>query len=230
MPGNDAVPEVPFRLDIAGGPTVRWSCSPEHPDALAIGWLLAEGYLEVDEPLPSPVVDASGRGIHVRVEVNQERLRRGNALRQARLEGGTAMVARAVADPAPPDPETAAALLRALYGDEGGRSGGVHAAALSDGATLLFRVEEVSRHNAVDKVVGLALLAGRSPRGLGLVVSSRVSGEIAWKAARAGLSWITSRSVPTTLALEAAGAAGIAILGRAAGRAARLFTPPEAER
>lgn len=229
MPRNDAVPEVPFRIEIAGGPTVRWSCSPEHPDALALGWLLAEGFLEVGEPLPSPIIATDGPGIRVGVELNQEQLSRGGAVRRAREAGGWGVAAREPrARQAPPEPDSAASLLRALFGDGEERPGGLHAASLSDGSTLVRRVEEVSRHNAVDKVVGLALLAGHGPDGLGLVVTSRVSGEIAWKAARAGLSWIVSRSVPTTLALEIAGAVGIPILARAVGRSARLFAPAEA--
>jgi FdhD protein len=75
----------------------------------------------------------------------------------------------------------------------------------------------------VDKAIGGGLLAGANLARLGLVLSARVSADIAAKAARAGLAWIASRSVPTTLAVEIAEAAGIPIIARAAGPEARVF-------
>jgi FdhD protein len=106
-----------------------------------------------------------------------------------------------------------------------GELGGLHAAALTDGVELLFAIDEVGRHNAVDKVIGQAILAGVPTSGLGLILTSRISGEIALKAARAGLNWIASRSVPTTLALEIAAVAGLQILARATSREPRLHIP-----
>jgi FdhD protein len=82
----------------------------------------------------------------------------------------------------------------------------------------------VGRHNGADKAIGGALLAGSALRGLGLMTSARISGEIAEKAARAGLAWVASRSVPTTMAVEIASAAGIPLIARAAARDARVFT------
>jgi FdhD protein len=101
----------------------------------------------------------------------------------------------------------------------------MHAAALSDGRELLFAIEEVGRHNAVDKVIGQAILAGMPTAGLGLILTARISGEIALKAARAGLGWVASRSVPTTLALELASRAGLPLLARAVAKEARLHEP-----
>jgi FdhD protein len=101
----------------------------------------------------------------------------------------------------------------------------MHAAALTDGEQILFAIDEVGRHNAVDKVIGQAILAGTPTTGLGLILTARISGEIALKAARAGLGWIASRSIPTTLALEIAELAELPLLARATGREARLHLP-----
>ena len=60
-----------------------------------------------------------------------------------------------------------------------------------------------------------------------LVTTARISGGMAAKAARAGLPWIASRSVPTTLALEIASLAGITVFARAAGPDARVCVLPE---
>mgnify|MGYP000572012645 CR=1 FL=1 len=126
-----------------------------------------------------------------------------------------------------PPPDRFPELFRALYaaGERGQSTGGLHVAALSDGEALLYATEEVGRHNAVDKAIGAAFLAGAELPALGLVLSARVSGEIALKAARAGLAWVASRSVPTTLALEVARAAGLPLVARAPGKDARVYLP-----
>jgi FdhD protein len=88
-------------------------------------------------------------------------------------------------------------------------TGALHAAALfgADGGLLCVR-EDIGRHNAVDKVVGAAMLAARDIAGLGLLVTGRISAELAAKAARAGIAWVATPSVPSTLAVEIAGKAG----------------------
>jgi FdhD protein len=67
----------------------------------------------------------------------------------------------------------------------------------------------------VDKVMGAALQDGRSPQGLILLVTGRISGELGYKAARAGISCVATPSVPSTIAVQIAKAAGMLLVGRA---------------
>jgi FdhD protein len=105
------------------------------------------------------------------------------------------------------------------------KTGGLHAAGLfaPDGTLVAIR-EDVGRHNALDKLVGSQILAGRGPlNDRILMVSGRVSFEIVQKAAVAGIPILCAVSAPSDLAVEAATRLGVTLVGFLRGDGFNLY-------
>ena len=221
-----AVEETPVWLEVNRKPAVTWMCTPDQLEELAVGWLHGEGYIETIADLMSLRPCATDLGFWA--EIAPERLAAVTQDERRRvLASGCGAVSVALADPKSlkaqpprgdaPDVTTIRALFKELYrlGAKYEETGGIHAAALTDGKVVLQHAEDIGRHNAVDKVIGGLLMAKRTPAGLGLLVTGRISAELAFKAARAGIAWVATPSVPSTLAVSIAQRSGVQLVGRA---------------
>ncbi len=92
-------------------------------------------------------------------------------------------------------------------------SGGTHASGVfTRNGGLLMVMEDIGRHNAVDKVIGALLLQGRLGLADCITVSGRISYEIISKIMHAGIPMIASVSAPSSKAIETAEAAGITLM------------------
>lgn len=247
--------EEPLELRIGGAPLAVTMRTPGADFDLAAGFLVSEGVVRKREDLAAMRACAGGaRGevgtgrspgpssrldivLAPHVPVPAAGLARAFPTSSAcgvcgkdALDAVTTRSSFPIADdPVVVDPEVLCTLPDQLRHEQAvfDRTGGLHAAAVFDGrsGTLLVLREDVGRHNAVDKVVGWALRAGRLPlTGTILLVSGRASFELVQKACMAGIPFLAAVSAPSSLAVDLAAATGMSLVGFLRGPSMVVYT------
>src|ERR687883_1217074 len=222
--------EEPLEIRVDGEPLAVTMRTRGHDEELALGFLYGGGL--IDGPRRAGLTDDLAANI---VEVEGPLLRDPGERRfyttsSCGVCGKGALEEVAVQCPVvAPGPVVARELLAALPDrlrqPAFDVTGGVHATGLFDkDGNLLYAREDVGRHNAMDKVVGRALVEGLVPlSGRLLCVSGRLSFELVQKAAVAGAPVLVGVGAPTSLAVEAAAAQGMTLAGFARGETANVY-------
>lgn len=226
--------EEPLEIRVDGTPLAVTMRTPGHDEELALGFLYGEGL--IDGPRDAgPTDDFAGNTVAVAGPLTRDPSARSfYTTSSCGVCGKGALEEVAVhADPLPPGPVIERALLADLPerlrqpGFE--RTGGLHATGLftPDGELVHVR-EDVGRHNAMDKVIGRALLEGAVPlHGHVLCVSGRLSFELVQKAAVAGAPILVGVGAPTSLAVALAADRGLTLAGFARGGNVNVYTGAE---
>jgi FdhD protein len=212
--------EEPLEIRVDGEPLSVTMRTPGNDEELALGFLYGEGL--IDGPRAAgPTEDFAANVVEVTGPLRRDPgARRFYTSSSCGVCGKGALEEVAVASaPLPPGPPVARTLLADLPerlrqpGFE--RTGGLHATGLFEaGGELLVAREDVGRHNAMDKVVGTALLAGWLPLHERLLcVSGRLSFELVQKAAVAGCPVLVGVGAPSSLAIELAADRGMTLCG-----------------
>ena len=237
------VGEEPLEIRIGTRPISVTMRTPGHDLELASGFLLTEGVIKGAEQIAS-LRQVATRG-HKRNVVRVD-LVRGVAINPALLKRnfltssscgicGKASIdtvrVRGITRPNPHiriTPEILCLLPNALLSAQTlfGRTGGLHAAGLFDTTGKLIALrEDVGRHNAVDKLIGWALLEKRLPlKELLLLVSGRGSFEIVQKALVAGIPVVACVSAPSSLAVQLSWEFNLTLVGFLRGKRFVVYT------
>jgi FdhD protein len=228
---DEVAVEEPLEIRIDGEPLLVTMRTPGHDEELALGFLYGEGL--IDGPRQAGLTDdLAANIIVVRGPLTRDPgTRRFYTTSSCGVCGKGALEEVAVHAPqAPPGPRVERSLLAALPDRLGqpafARTGGVHATGLFDQTgELLIAREDVGRHNAMDKVIGRALLDGLLPlTGRILCVSGRLSFELVQKAAVASAPILVGVGAASSLAIELAADRGITLAGFARRGTINVYT------
>jgi FdhD protein len=243
--------EEPMELRVDGRALAVTMRTPGHDVELSHGFLLTEGVITAADQLVSArycdSVDEAGVNTYNVLDVA---LAPGVASPEVGVErhfpttsscgvcGKASLDAVRLRSRFPPAGDTARVEADTLYGLPDAlraaqrvfdSTGGLHGAGLftAGGAPLVVR-EDVGRHNAVDKVLGWALLNGHVPAaGCVLMVSGRASFELVQKAVMAGVPVLAAVSAPSSLAVELAVEAGMTLVGFLRGTSMNIYAGAE---
>jgi FdhD protein len=227
--------EEPLEIRVRGRALAVTMRTPGHDEELAVGFLSGEGLLAGPISGVGPTADLAANIVEVDAPLRPEtRERRFYTTSSCGVCGKGALEEVAVhAERLGPGPTIDRALLAALPdrlrqpGFEA--TGGLHATGLFDpDGTLLSVREDVGRHNAMDKVIGRALLDGDLPLAERILcVSGRVSFELVQKAAVAGCPILVGVGAPSSLAVQLATDRAMTLAGFARGGRVNVYAGAE---
>ena len=213
--------EEPLEIRIGGEPVAVTMRTPGHDEELALGFCLTEG---IPASSARPPADLAANAVDVEAgPFERARVQRSfYTSSSCGVCGKGALEAVAVEAPRVESrlgvpAAVIAALPDSLRAGQGtfGVTGGLHATGLFDatGTALCIR-EDVGRHNAMDKVIGWAFLAGSLPLAERILcVSGRLSFELVQKAAIAGVPFLAGVGAPSSLAVDLARDRGLTLCG-----------------
>ncbi len=230
--GNDRNVEIagerPLTIYLDKREIVTLMTLGSHPEALAIGYLRNQGLLEdirqvravqVDWDVEVAVVNSHGGNLGQSARLEKRTVTTGcgqgtvfgdtiaqlQAVRLARLTFSQAMIY---------------ALLRniTLHNEVYKQAGAVHGCALCRGTEILYFVEDVGRHNAVDAIAGQMWLDGLIGSDKSFYTTGRLTSEMVIKVAQMGVPLLLSRSGITQMGLEIGRKVGVTLIGRAKGK------------
>ncbi len=227
--------EMRIELDVNDGQLrLAMLALPQNLEALAIGFLLGEGALESVDDLDEIVAAPEQNKVLIRGKLNAEAI---DMLTQRWTWGsgcGGGGTGRDLDRPAyesvgPGTQVSAESLLELLKQferklDLWKQTGAVHACALASGDELLLLAEDVGRHNAFDKIIGMAAMQGIGIEDKYIITTGRLSAEIVSKAVACGVPMLVSRCAVTGLAVDLAKRFGVTLVGFGRGKRLNVYT------
>lgn len=236
--GDDVAVEAPLTIRLNGEELVILLCTPEKRESLALGFLHSAGVLASYGDVTGMFLREDGKAVEVELK-NRDmpggKVYGGAAGFPGCPNGSSISGIFDALSGCPPEGDAVslpAEMIYSLMGELQERAvlfratGGVHSAALAGGGKILLFCEDISRHNAVDKIIGECLRQGICMDDKALLCSCRPSFGILLKAARLRLPLLISRSAPSTLSIELAERLNITLVGFVRDRRMNIYTHP----
>ena len=220
-------------ITVNGAELATVMCTPRDLPEMALGFLYNEGLIDGLDDVRALTVSAHSTCVDVWLrDTAFEPPRR--AIITAGCGGGVTFDDLSAAYPPltgdlAVTPEQLAELMRQLHLGAAvyQEARGIHTAVLAEPERVLLQVEDIGRHNCLDKLQGAALLAGLATRGHVLLSSGRISSEMINKARRLETPIVCSRTSPTSLSVALAEAWNMTIVAYLRQDRMRVYTHPE---
>ena len=234
--------EVPVSLIYNGEPHVVMLATPTNLEEFALGFSMTEGIIKTPQELLSTRTYNRSNGIEVHLRIPSERFvclaDKGRNLTGRTGCGlcGASTLQQAIRQPNAvkgnltiPASELFSALADIKQRQTLNQlTGSVHAAAwVVPGQGVTDVREDVGRHNALDKLIGLLLRSGKNVASGFVIVTSRASYELVQKTASVGITMLAAISAPTGLAIRLAEEAGLTLIGFARNDQHVVYTHPQ---
>lgn len=228
------IDESRINIFLNGNKAISMMCIPKDQDAHAVGFLMSENVISSVDDITSISISDDGLRVDVCAKIDEQSLE--NLYKEKTLVSGcgggvTGNIASNVQVPFNQiamkiKPMTILDEIKKFYDDSQLYllTGCVHKAMLylEDGTT--HTAEDIGRHNAIDKVVGVCKLKKLDTSKAILFVSGRLSSEMVVKAVMHKIPMVVSRTAPTFLGVQTANTHGITLIGFARGRKMNIYT------
>jgi len=220
------VRESLVRIHVNGQELVTMMCSPQELDLLALGFLRSEGIIQGMADVRLVKVCPSQACVEVWLrDANVELPRRGTIT--SGCGGGITFAdlsraAQPLVSNLRVTPRQLGQLMMTLQTTQHTR--GIHTAALADGYALMVVIEDVGRHNTIDKLWGYCLAKDIPTQDHILLSTGRISSEMLNKAARMKIPVVVSRTSPTNLSVALARAWNVTLVGYVRHNSLNVYT------
>lgn len=241
----DLVEEIPLSLSINDIAYAVIMITPVNVEEFALGYALSEGLIQHQQDVRDIDIQPHNSsqnidGIHINLIISSRRFSEFKSKRKIHLgASGCGLCGIESLDQAFPSLmplEPSKCLSAELLGDLrsrlnqaqqlGQKTGALHAALLlSERGDTLVCMEDIGRHNCLDKIIGYAARQGISLHNHSVVMSSRCSTELIQKAVRAGLSHLIHLASPSHLAVKLANQYGLTLIHLTKQNEPRFFAP-----
>lgn len=226
---DEVVQEYTLHLFVNGEPWANLLCSPKALKELVYGFLFSERMIHSPEDITALTIVPDAAEAYARIsETSTVKSIRTIATSGAKLYQGQPPVSRIRANAISENAISPSFILDSMRdfttsSEVFMTTGGVHACSLSSTTSILFFYDDIGRHNALDKIIGRALLEKMDLTDKLIFFSGRISSEIVGKCSNAGISVVVSRAAPTFGAIQAAKIYGMTLIGFTRGNRFNIY-------
>ncbi|HKZ43546.1 MAG TPA: formate dehydrogenase accessory sulfurtransferase FdhD [Anaerolineales bacterium] len=229
---SNVIMEAPVDISVNSKYWLTLMCSPTSLEELATGFLFNEGVINSQDEIK--LIDICDDKTSIDIWLNHSVEFPEKWQRTSGCTGGsTSVTSIDLPKLDPPEIQVSSSTITSLINqllenqDLYMISGGVHSSALSNGENLLVVMEDIGRHNTLDKIAGWVLTKKGISQNCIILTTGRISSEMLQKSIRIGASIVVSRTSPSSLALKMAQESGVCLIGYARNNRFRIYTHDE---